>query len=62
MGSGDGRESQGCRERNRWLGGRQQAVEPAQRLERQDHVLVLATVAGVVDQIRNIPMKLAISL
>ena len=37
------------------LGGSQHAVEPAQHRERQGHVLILAALEGVADQVRNPP-------
>ena len=37
------------------LGGSQHAIEPAQDGERQDHILVLAALEGVADQVRYAP-------
>jgi hypothetical protein len=40
------------------LGRRQDAVEAAQDRERQDHILVLAALEGVADQVRYSPQEI----
>ena len=47
--------SSACRSEHLLLGRRQHAVEAAQDGERQDHVLVLAALEGVADQVRDAP-------